>query len=429
MVIWAQKLKRTLVLGLLIIAGLSACHKPPPPRDVVIRAGRLIDVENEVVLENQRITIHDGLITKIVNESEAPLPEGALIVDAQKQTVMPGLIDAHKKILGSLTCHPDEALGSGPKQELESLYYMLRAGITTSTDANVPINNPVGLRNYSGTGRHRGPRLLVSGPPLAGPGYYGGGDREAIFVEISDATSAEKTVLEQSLTDVDLVKVRLSEYSYSGGKIPLMSREILCSIVEEAHRQQLRVTAEAATLAAIQLALECQVDVLENILADISSEEIAEELSKTLAERKIPVIITTSFSDSEPWKTNLGRLVAAHVLLAFGITNLPCPEPSSRLVRDLKYLENKGSLSPIQILRAATLGSAHALGLGDALGKAKTGFRADLIAIDGKPDEDLEDLNRISWVMIDGVMQNPEKPGLLQNILLRWEILLAGLKH
>ena len=58
------------------------------------------------------------------------------------------------------------------------------------------------------------------------------------------------------------------------------------------------------------------------------------------------------------------------------------------------------------------------LNLHDALGRVKEGYRADLVLIAGKPDEQLVDLRAVQSVVIDGVVQEVEPPGLGDQITL-----------
>ncbi|HNU07030.1 MAG TPA: amidohydrolase family protein, partial [Pyrinomonadaceae bacterium] len=58
-----------------------------------IKAGRLIDTEKGVVLENQIILVENNII-KAVGANVA-IPAGATVIDLSKATVMPGFIDTH----------------------------------------------------------------------------------------------------------------------------------------------------------------------------------------------------------------------------------------------------------------------------------------------------------------------------------------------
>ena len=59
-------------------------------------------------------------------------------------------------------------------------------------------------------------------------------------------------------------------------------------------------------------------------------------------------------------------------------------------------------MSPAQALRAATAAAAEALGLGAEIGTLEKGKRADFLALDGDPLEDIRALCSVRAVYRDG---------------------------
>jgi imidazolonepropionase-like amidohydrolase len=59
-------------------------------------------------------------------------------------------------------------------------------------------------------------------------------------------------------------------------------------------------------------------------------------------------------------------------------------------------------MSPLEVLRAATVNSATLLGWGDRIGSIEAGKLADIIAVDGDPLKDVKDLQRVRFVMKGG---------------------------
>jgi imidazolonepropionase-like amidohydrolase len=64
-----------------------------PPETLVIKCGKLIDVKNEKVLENQTILVQGNRITAV--GTNVQIPSNAKVIDLSKATVLPGLIDTH----------------------------------------------------------------------------------------------------------------------------------------------------------------------------------------------------------------------------------------------------------------------------------------------------------------------------------------------
>jgi imidazolonepropionase-like amidohydrolase len=85
------------------------------------------------------------------------------------------------------------------------------------------------------------------------------------------------------------------------------------------------------------------------------------------------------------------------------------------MIDSLVELERAG-LTRLEALRAGTYGGARLLGLQDALGLVRPGYRADLIAVAGEPDRDLRELAALRWLMIDGVLQELNGPRLGSSI-------------
>jgi len=65
-------------------------------------------------------------------------------------------------------------------------------------------------------------------------------------------------------------------------------------------------------------------------------------------------------------------------------------------------------MTPAQALAAATTVAAELLGQKDRLGRIAPGFAADIVAIDGRPLENIHDVvDGVRWVMKDGVVVVP----------------------
>ena len=61
------------------------------------------------------------------------------------------------------------------------------------------------------------------------------------------------------------------------------------------------------------------------------------------------------------------------------------------------------------MIRIGTSEGARFLGIFDRVGSIAPGKQADLILIDGKPDEDLKELGRIDLVFKNGIAYDPKK--------------------
>jgi imidazolonepropionase-like amidohydrolase len=62
----------------------------------------------------------------------------------------------------------------------------------------------------------------------------------------------------------------------------------------------------------------------------------------------------------------------------------------------------KAGVPAVDAIRAATIDAAETFGLGKEIGHLRTGYAADLIAVEGNPLDDLQALSRVTFVMRNG---------------------------
>ena len=91
------------------------------------------------------------------------------------------------------------------------------------------------------------------------------------------------------------------------------------------------------------------------------------------------------------------RALKAHIKIALGLDDSPdgLPKEVEALVR--------GGMTPLQALQAATINGAELLNWSDRIGTVEAGKFADIIAIDGDPTKDINTIEKVVFVMKDGV--------------------------
>ena len=142
-------------------------------QDLALRAGRLVDVENGVVLTDRLVTVHGGRIASI--EPFRARPEGVAFVDWSAYVVLPGLVDAHTHLVGDIqsadpadvvrTTEASDALAGAAHAKAT-----LDAGFTAVRDVGTyRAFVDVALRDAIDKGLVPGPRMKVAGAYITIP--------------------------------------------------------------------------------------------------------------------------------------------------------------------------------------------------------------------------------------------------------------------
>lgn len=390
-----------------------------------IRAGRLIDVEAGRVLQDVVITVENGRIIQVTTDASA----ASDAIDLTDYTVLPGLIDSHTHV-----CLSPEDSGRSPVLYKNDPYRTLRAmaaarrdlmaGFTTLRDLDNEGADlcDVAVRDAIAEGVFEGPELIVAGWAISITGghmnLFGlkpAVDRklDQLAIMADDPAAMVRAIREQRKAGVDLIKI------YATGTLRHVDRTTLESLsqlseqevrlmVEEAARWGMPVSAHAYGGEGAYNAVAGGVRSLEHgmFLDDRTLDLMVERgtfWSPTLS-------VYFPAEDDEPeQRAFLERVVASHrdtfgravnkgVKIAFGtdIGSLPHGEGWRELVLMGEY-----GMPAMEVIRSATLTGAELLGRGD-LGRLAAGARANIVAVKGRPEENLAALREVVFVMSGG---------------------------
>jgi imidazolonepropionase-like amidohydrolase len=404
---------------------------------MLLTNARVIDGTGRGPFERASVRVQNGRIVDVSDGSVS----GDSAIDIEGRTLMPGLIDAHAHLSSDISRSP----GFGPPPALhgelprprELGYFvlaktarvLLAAGVTTVRDVGSYDDEAIALREAVRLGIVEGPRILSCGRIISATAP-GGAIFTTMYREADGADDMRRAVREQLRRGADYVKLMATGARSVLAEDPepaQMTTPELAAIVDEAHRVGVRVAAHVEGLDGARLAVREGVDTIEHGL----SLHREPKLLATMAERGIVLVPTLStfhdlaerFTDDfapalvEQAKRQLeeayATLVAARatgVTLAMGHDSGPPGDNAIELVRMVD-----GGLSPLEGVRAATFGSATALGLSSEVGTVTVGAVADLLVVDGDPLADVRmlcDPERI-WMVIQGgkvVAGDPRAP-------------------
>jgi len=399
------------------------------PTMTVVRAGKLLDVVSGTLKENQVISI-EGDTIKEVGPSVA-IPPGAKVIDLGRYTVLPGLIDGHTHITAQPGNYYDDLFRKSPIDVAVTAHVYARrtleAGFTSCRDVGSGEFVDVALRNAINRGDVLGPRLLVAGLAIGSTGGHADTSgfspylKFGTFSGVADGVEAIRKLVRFNVKyGADLIKMVatagvLSEEESVGA--PQYTPEEMRALVNEAHMWEKRVAAHAHGAEGIKRALQAGVDSIEHasfideegiglakergafLVMDVYNDDyIVAEYQRLGYPQKI---IEKEKKVGRTQRENFQRAVRAGARLAFGTDAGVYPHGDN--AKQFAKMVEWGQ-TPVEAIRAATLGAAELLGLGARAGSLSAGKWADLIAVEGDPLKDVRLLERVAFVMKAGAI-------------------------
>ncbi|HXO29411.1 MAG TPA: amidohydrolase family protein [Thermoanaerobaculia bacterium] len=442
-----HRISALLAASLLALPASGQPAASSPAVVTLVRAGRLLDPRTGNVLSPAAVLIENGKIKEVGAPArvQADAPAGVETIDLGGATLLPGLIDSHTHLLIDVTVPAEAEVGRrfngdfvpglllaitmSPSDRVllgaQLAREDLESGFTTVRNVgHSGIDGDVALRNAIRAGRIPGPRILASGRKLIKGGYVQSLNPalaksvlEQEFLAVTGgADGARQAVNANVFYDVDLIKVAIDED---------ISAAEMTAIVDEAHRQHLKVAAHATDAPSIQTAIDAGVDSIEH------GNGVTDEQLTTMRDKGIFLDLTPTFYDGFWSKIHetitlsparraamaagddrgrqraaalVQRVMKSGVKLAAGSDM--CwfyPGKTRGQASATMFLAlRKSGMPPLDILRAVTTNAAEMLGWQDRVGAVEAGKYADLVAVAGDPIADVTELERVRFVMKDG---------------------------
>ena len=395
---------------------------------VLIRAGRLVDVEREEVLTDRVIVVDGDRIADVL--SEAPAETSSPTIDLSGHTVLPGLLDTHAHMIGEMETglgYASLVMRTAAQEAMSGVRNAratVEAGFTTVRNVGAGGYADIALRDAIKAGDVPGPRMLVSGPALSitgghgdenflAPQYHATGDGVADGV---DAVMAK--VRENIKFGADLIKFMATGGVLSEGDNPASAQyspEEMKAIVETAHELGRKVAAHAHGALGIKYAVLAGVDSIEHG-SYINDEDI--QLMKQRGTYLVPTVYLGDWlienyqslgltpNVIEKMKVvlpiarqNEARAFQQGVKVGFGTDATVYPHGLN--AHEFAVMVKMG-MTPLGSIQAATVNAADLLGWSDRVGTLEVGKFADLIAVQGDPVGDVRVLESVEFVMKGG---------------------------
>ena len=399
-----------------------------------IRAGTLIDGTGAAPVKNVVVLVQGDRITAV--GTNVQVPAGATVIDLSGATLLPGFIDAHVHLAfrtigdgdwqhAGLTEMPSQLalLGAAHAQQT------LEAGFTTVRVVGTANFGDIALRNAINAGWIPGSRILGAGISFGirgghcdgtnglRPGVFG--QEGGVEVGVADGVEEVRNAVRYAVKyGADVIKI-----CATGGVLSLTdsagvqqyTEEEMRAIVETATQLDRRVAAHAHGTAGIKAAVRAGVTSIEH--GSILDAE-AVTLMKQRGTWLVPTLLAGFTVES---LATAGRLPAPIAAKALAIA--PRMHSSFKMALDggvkialgtdagvMRHGTNarefglmvRYGMTPMQAIVAGTSSGATLLGLEREIGTIAVGKRADLVAVQGNPLDNIQILENVSFVMKDG---------------------------
>jgi len=423
---------RTTAALLTLALGLSAADGA-----YVLKAARIFNGKSDHVVSPGLVVVANGKIVGV--GPSAAIPAGAEVIDLGDATLMPGFMDAHTHLT-----YPFERDYS--KQELDGLKKTipertldavdivrktLMAGFTTVRDVGAGDYIDVGLRNAINNGKIPGPRMLVAVNALGATGGhcdYSAGFAPMIFGResgiqdgvINSPDQARQAVRFNIKHGADVIKT-----CATGGVLsltddvdtPQLTQAELDALVDEAHALRRKTAAHAHGATGAKRAIRAGIDSIEHgsFLDDEALDMMkargtyfvptlmaAEGLKERLTDGYLPPVVAAKARQAmAALNATVRNAIARGVKIAVGTDATVYPH--GRNAEEFHLLVDLG-MTPINALKAGTSLDAELLGVSERTGTLEAGKLADVVACTGNPEANIRVVEKIRFVMKDGVI-------------------------
>lgn len=413
-------------------------------QDTYLHCGKLIDTKNGKVLNERTVIVSGNKIKAIEKGYSKPNSTEDVLIDLKNKTVLPGLIDMHVHI--EHQSNKKSYIERFTKNDIDAAFQStvfakttLLAGFTTVRDLGGSGVNTA-LRNAINKGFVIGPRIYSAGKSLATTGGHADptngyrrdlmgdpGPKEGVVNGISEA---RKAVRQRYKNGADLIKITATGGVLSVAKNssnPQFTIEEIKAICDTAKDYDMHVAAHAHGDEGMQRAILGGVKTIEHgtKMSDKTMEMMKQydvyyvptitagkEVSdKAKVKGFYPDIIVPKALEIGPKIQNtFAKAYKKGVKIAFGTDAGVFPHGLNG--KEFGYMVEVG-MKEMDAIQSATVVNAYVL-KNNMIGEVAVGKFADIIAVDKNPIENIHTLEKISFVMKNGIIYK-EKNKAFQN--------------
>ena len=394
-----------------------------PHGTVVLRGGRALTMKGHEIIDNADVLVRDNRIVAVGARGSVQVPADARIIDVSGKTVMPGFVDTHY--------HPQWLTPNIQTNQVWQYLATLAYGTTTTRDPQTSSTDFLSYGDRVETGDALGPRVYTTGP--------------GVFAN-------------ERIRDLDHARTILKRYSqYYDTKTLKMymtgNRQQRQWVIMAAKELGLMPTTEGGLDFKLELThgIDGYPGVEHTLPITPKYDDVFQWYKGTQLTNSPTLIVEYGGPFGEDWFYQSEDLLHDAKLKHFthpvdfdakirrrGQGSGGSPGPAGFAVKEEyamwqhaqdvakivaaggrigigshgqlqglgmhweMWLEQSGGLSQHDVLRAATIVGAEAIGMGQDLGSLEAGKLADIVVLDRDPLTDIRNTNSVSLVMKNG---------------------------